>query len=46
MKERGNACRILAGKLYNIKLDLREIDWGGFVDWIHRLRRGSSGGLQ
>jgi hypothetical protein len=47
MKYKGNACRVLVGKLEgkrpletprrgwedNIKMDLREIGWGG-MDWI------------
>jgi hypothetical protein len=30
-------------KLENIKIDFREIGWGG-MDWIHWVRIGSSGG--
>jgi hypothetical protein len=28
----------------NIKIDLRELEWGG-MDWIDLLRIGTSGGL-
>jgi hypothetical protein len=33
-----------SGRVDNIKMDLREIGWGG-IDWIELLRIGTSGGL-
>jgi hypothetical protein len=53
--EKRNAFRILVGKpgplgrprrrwVDNIKMNLREVEWGG-IDWIDLAEKGTSGGL-